>query len=380
MPYWRLSSIYFCYFAVVGSISPYWGLYLQSLGFGIKDIGFIVSIPLFTKLISPNVWGWLADKTQKPIQVMLVGSVGTCLFFLVLIVRIDYWSLVAFVTLYSFFWNAILPQFEVVTLRYLSSNPHVYSRIRVWGSLGFIALVLLLGVAFEYLSLNVLPNIVLFFMISILFLIVSLPLLPEQSRLIKPQKFIEILTQPLVLMFFFVLFLLQFSHGVYYAFFSIYLDQLEYSTTAIATFWTLGVLAEIVFFLKVPLLLRRYDLYTLLLVTLLLTSLRWFLLAFFADNVLILAGSQLLHAFSFGAAHTVAIEFVRNTFGRDNQSQGQAFYSAASFGGGTALGIFVSSQVWESSEVFAFAISVVAAFLAAILCFLFLKPILTQGV
>ena len=57
MPYKRLSAIYFCYFAVVGSLTPYWGLYLLSLEFNVRDIGLITAAPLFTKLISPNIWG-----------------------------------------------------------------------------------------------------------------------------------------------------------------------------------------------------------------------------------------------------------------------------------------------------------------------------------
>ncbi|MCG7946441.1 MAG: MFS transporter, partial [Candidatus Thiodiazotropha taylori] len=33
MPYWRLSGFYFFYFASLGALLPFWGLYLQDRGY-----------------------------------------------------------------------------------------------------------------------------------------------------------------------------------------------------------------------------------------------------------------------------------------------------------------------------------------------------------
>lgn len=368
MPYWRLSFIYFCYFAVVGSLSPYWSLYLLSLGFSIKEIGFIVALPLVTKLISPYIWGWLADKSQKPIAIMIVGALGTCVFFSSLIYFKAYWPIVIFVFLYSFFWNAILPQFEVVTLQYLGDHPHFYSRVRVWGSIGFIVLVLSLGVLFDHFSLNLLPLIVLVFMLMIFLNILCLPKASHSNHTESSKIFWLTFKNSKIYLFFIILFLLQFSHGVYYAFFSIYLDDLSYSKSAIAFFWMVGVLAEIIAFVKMPSLFKRYSLNELLLTTLLLTALRWFFLANFAEIPALLFCTQLIHAFSFGVAHAVAIEFVRTNFSKGQQGQGQALYSAVCFGGGTALGIFVSSRIWEHNHKMAFGVSVMAVLLGACFC------------
>ncbi|WP_246439424.1 MFS transporter [Teredinibacter franksiae] len=81
MPYWRLSAVYFCYFAVVGALSPYWGLYLADLGYRPIDIGLISAIPMLTKLAAPNIWGVLADSSGRRLLIIQLGALGACVFF-----------------------------------------------------------------------------------------------------------------------------------------------------------------------------------------------------------------------------------------------------------------------------------------------------------
>ncbi|HAO26324.1 MAG TPA: MFS transporter, partial [Methylophaga sp.] len=60
LPYWRLSGFYLFYFATLGILVPYWGLYLQWEGFSARQIGELTAILLATRIIAPNVWGWIA--------------------------------------------------------------------------------------------------------------------------------------------------------------------------------------------------------------------------------------------------------------------------------------------------------------------------------
>ncbi len=63
MPYVKLSSFYFIYFSLFGLFIPYLGLYYKFLGFNAIEIGQLSAVFVATKLISPNLLGWLADKT-----------------------------------------------------------------------------------------------------------------------------------------------------------------------------------------------------------------------------------------------------------------------------------------------------------------------------
>jgi len=377
IPYWRLSSIYFSYFAVVGSLMPFWGLYLQTLGFDARQIATLIAIPLITKVIGPNLWGWLADYSQKPLLIIRLGALGASLLFFGLTFREDYGALCFLIAAYSFFWNAILPQFEVITLRHLRDQPHTYGRIRLWGSISFILAVLGLGVYFDYYPLAQLPIIVSVFMFGIFLTTCAIPNAQPLKHSDHSTSFLATLKQPVVLIFFLVCFLLQMSHGVYYVFYSIYLESYGYSHFTIASFWAVGVIAEIFIFLKMPQLFYRFSIYHLLGVSLLLTAVRWLGIGLFPEQPLMLIGLQILHALSFGVTHAVAIETIRRTFSVRSQNQGQAFYSAFSFGGGAALGAYLSGPFWLLSANGSFLLMSLPALLGLILMKIYLKRFLS---
>jgi len=347
LPYWKLSTFYLFYFSTLGALIPYWGLYLQSLGFSAAEIGELIAILALTKLIAPNIWGWVADYTGKGMQVVRCTSLLAMISFSLLLWAQSYFWLAVVMALFSFFWNASLPQFEAVTFSYLGKNSHAYGRIRLWGSLGFILLVVILGPLLDWLGAGMLPWIVLWLFVL---LWVSSLLVPEAPRSEQPSSHDSlwlVLKQPKVLALLLACFLLQASHGPYYVFYSIYLEQADYSKTVIGLLWALGVLAEVGVFLWAPQLLRRFQLGKLLALSLLLTALRWLLIAYFVEVQVVLLFAQLLHAASFGLYHLAAISLIHRFFVGRHQGRGQALYASVSFGAGGALGSYFSGQFWE---------------------------------
>jgi PPP family 3-phenylpropionic acid transporter len=157
----------------------------------------------------------------------------------------------------------------------------------------------------------------------------------------------EVLGRPFVISLLVVCFLIQASHGPYYAFFTIYLEDIGYSRTLIGQLWGLGVIAEIVVFLYMSRLLPRYGARRLLLIAVSLTSLRWLLIALFASNLGVMLFAQTLHAASFGVYHAVAIYLIHRLFTGMHQGRGQALYSSVSFGAGGAVGSLVSGYLWK---------------------------------
>ena len=154
IPYWRLSSFYFFYFALVGALSPYFSLYLHDIGLTAQAIGTVNAVILGTKIIAPNLWGWLCDRTGKRLRIISIGS----FFALICFGGLFYWTTllpILFITfIYSFFWNAVLSQFDTVTIQYLKKDSNRYSQVRVWGSVGFIATVIILGWLFDFVSIG----------------------------------------------------------------------------------------------------------------------------------------------------------------------------------------------------------------------------------
>jgi len=345
--YWRLSGFYFFYFASLGALIPYWGLYLKSLHFNVVEIGELVAIIMATKIVAPNIWGWIADHTGRRIKIVRIACLLATLAFAGVFFAHGYWWMALVMSLFSFFWNAALPQFEATTLNHLGRDTHRYSSIRLWGSIGFIIAVASLGALFERAGTGRLPLVLIGLFAAIW--LASL-LVPEKASAHPPldhSPLREVLKKPAVFALLLVCFLVQASHGPYYTFYSIYMSDNGYSESLIGQLWALGVVAEIVVFLRMPRWLPRYGARRLMLVTTALTALRWALIAWFVDNLWVMIMAQTLHAASFGLYHAVAIHLIHRHFRGRHQGRGQALYSSLSFGAGGALGSFGAGYLWE---------------------------------
>ncbi len=356
LPYWRLSSFYFFYFLVVGALLPFWSLYLQSLQFTPQQIGISVAIITCTQILSPNIWAWLSDYTGRRLLVVRVGSVLSCLVFLGIFFSQSFAWVCVVAFGFSFFWNAILSQFEVVTLAHLENQTERYGQIRLWGSVSFIVAVIALGVLFDHVAIQYLPLVMLIFLALIAVSSFTVPNHSYNKVRVSLSGFFKQVKQKHVLTFFLACMCLELSLGAYYTFFSVYLETLGYSRTLIGFLWALGVIAEVGVFLITHQLLVRVGIYRLFIFSLLATTVRWILLAQFADVLPFLLFSQLLHACSYGTAHAACVEWIRQQF-NTHQGHGLALYSAMSFGVGGALGALISGYTWSWSHQAAFNIS-----------------------
>lgn len=369
MPYWRLSTFYLFYFASLGALVPYWALYLKHLGFSALEIGQLMALLMTTKIISPNIWGWIADHTGRPMAVVRLGSLlATVAFALVFLVH-DYWPLALVMVAYSFFWHAALPQFESNTLSHLGDEHHRYSQIRLWGSIGFIISVASLGPVMDLAGPSWLPPVLLLLFAAIWFSSLSVP---ESRRHHEAEKgsgsLLDLLRKPEVIALLVVCFLAQASHGPYYTFYTLYLEAHGYSHSTIGQMWALGVIAEIGIFMVMHRLAPQFGLRPLLITALLLTTARWLMIGSAPDSLLILLVAQTLHAASFGIFHAVAIALFHRHFQGRHHGRGQALYSSLAFGGGGAFGALYSGMGWETlGSSMTFGIAALLAFVAAVI-------------
>src|SRR5690554_1298186 len=291
MPYWRLSNFYFFYFALLGAVAPFMPLYLEHLGFSPARIGELLALPMLMRCLAPNLWGWLGDKTGRRLLIVRWGALLTLAGFALVFVRQDYAWLVLVMLLHAFFWHAILPQFEALTFGHLKQQPERYSKIRVWGSVGFIVTVILMDWLFEHHGLDGYPHLVSLIMLGILLSSLLVPAMQANSSIAQAgaaPAVKDILRRQPVWVFYFAVMLMQVSHGPYYSFLSIYLGELGYSRTLTGWLWSLGVLAEIALFMLMPMVLKRYSVRQVLLASLLLAALRWLLLGTLAHEIFLL--------------------------------------------------------------------------------------------
>lgn len=375
VPYWRLSAFYFAYFATLGALLPYWGLYLKYLGFTPIQIGELIAIISATKIVAPNVWGWIADHTGDRMRIVRLACLASAVAFAGVLLDSTYVWLALVMALYSFFWNASLPQFEATTLTHLGTRPHRYSTIRLWGSIGFIATAAGLGPVLEAQGASVLPLVLLALFAAIFLTSLTVPERASGHLPLDQEPFRAVLARPAVGALLAVCFLIQVSHGPYYAFYTIYLEEYGYSRGLIGGLWALGVIAEIGVFLVVHGWMERYSSRTLLLVSVFLATVRWAVIGVGAAYLPLMAAAQLLHAATFGVYHAVAIHLIHKYFTGRHQGRGQALYSSLSFGAGGAVGAFYSGYSWSAGgPLLTFGIAAAVCVLALGVTLKWIKP------
>ncbi len=375
MPYWRLSGFYFFYFGTLGVLAPYWGLYLQSVGFGSVDIGNLMAILMVSRIVAPLIWGWIADHRESRMAVVRLASFLACAAFAGAFFGTTFWWLAAVMLLFSFFWHASLPLLEVFVMHHTVSRPGAYGRVRMWGSIGFIVAVTALGPVIDRHG----PWWVLPAMLStILGIWLSSQMLPElemHGPVAHPGPFRQALLRPEVFAFLLACLLMQISHGPYYTFYSIYLQGYGYSKTLIGLLWASAVLCEIGVFLLMQRLLRRVALRTVLLASFFLAAVRWLLIGHYPESLPVLVLAQMLHAATFGSFHAAAMQLVYRFFTGKHQHRGQAVYGSLSFGIGGAVGSLYSGHTWATlGPTMTFNIAAASAGLAFLVAFFLIRP------
>lgn len=224
LPYWRLSGFYLFYFALLGATAPFLALYFHHLGFSSARIGKLVAIPMLMRCVAPNLWGWLGDYTGQRLLIVRLGALCTLLSFSLIFFSKSYAWLALVMALHAFFWHAVLPQFEVITFAHLREQPERYSQIRLWGSIGFILTVVILGRLFEWLSLDIYPVALIVVMAGIVLFSLWVPNAQpsQQGRKLIAGGFLKQLCSPGVLAFYACVALMQMSHGPYYTFLTLH--------------------------------------------------------------------------------------------------------------------------------------------------------------
>ena len=336
----RLSRFYFIYYFFVGAFVPYWGLYLKSEQFSPADIGILMSLFQISRIFAPNFWGWLADHTGKRAQwIKLTAFLGLCGFTAVFWAHGFYWLFFVMAAL-SLFTSSTLPLAESLTLAHLATTNGHYSRIRMWGSLGFIVAAVILGYLIDFTGIRSLLWFLLAVQMTLFALTYTLPDAKVEPHAHDQFSIWQVIKQPNVLALLIGCALMVTAHGVLYNFYSIYLSEHGYSKGMIGLLWSVGVICEIGIFMLMPKLMARYSLKTILLISLVLAVLRFTMIGLAVDNIVLLVLAQTLHAATFGSFHAASVEVITQFFNGRHQAKGQAIYNSVAYGiGGTIGGV-----------------------------------------
>lgn len=371
--YTRFSGFYFFYYGTLGCFLAFWPLYLTHLQFDALEISQIMTLVLATGIIAPNLWAYIADRTGRRLWLVRLAA-GLSAAFAWGMPWVDtFWEMNVVVGLFSFFWGAVIPLVEGMTmteLKYSQVGRFSYTQVRLWGSVGFITGAMSLALLTEAGSPPEIIPVLILCSHTAMFL---MSLLLHSNDYCVPQVHISadnLLRHPAVLGLLVTFVLMQISHGAYLTFFSIYLESYGYSRISIGVFWSLSILGEILAFLAFSRYFVRHRPQYLFALAFLFAVVRWVILGTYPDWIFLLICSQLLHAATAGLYHAVSVSLLHRLFPGRMESRAQALYTSLNFGLGAALGAALSGIVWDSlGGSAAFYVSAAVALVGAVLGF-----------
>ncbi len=342
-----LSAWYFCYFAFIGAFAPYFGLYLQSLAFSAWQISVLLSVMQLMRLVAPNLLGWLAERGPRKTRIVRLASLASGVGFAGLYCTESFVGVFLCLALMSFFWTAALPLVEALTLAHLHRQAERYGGIRIWGSIGFIVSVLGVGAMLDAYPLPSLLYVESLLLCGVFACALALVEPPRRAPVAAADGLAAGARRRKLIALLAASFLMAAAHGPFYVFYSIHLAAHGYDKTLIGALWSLGVLAEILVFLYMPALLRRYSLRGLLLFSFGCAVLRFLAVGWGASLLLLMVLVQLLHGATFGISHAAAMAAMHRWFPERQQARVQALYGSVSLGAGGMLGSLGSGQAWQ---------------------------------
>jgi len=344
---WRFGAFYLFYYAALGAYSPYVSRWLDSAGHGSYAIGILVSLMWATRVVGPLGWGAINSHSPRPGRWLFAGSLLCALGFGLLMPTPGFAGLFVALLVFGLFYNAVLPQFEAMSLHALHGRESLYGRLRAWGSLGFILTVMTVGWAMDVLGEAVFPLLVLPLLVLMAATAWTHRAAPAPPARIGGPGLRALMGQPGVRRFLLVSGLMQLGFGAYYVFFTLHMLAAGHSGAVVGALWAVGVVAEVAMFWLMPRVMARVDAQALFGLCLLVTVLRWGLIALFPGLLWLLFPVQLLHAFSFGAFHAASMRLLAGFFPGRNLGAGQSLLYALGNGAGGLLGALLAAAAWD---------------------------------
>jgi PPP family 3-phenylpropionic acid transporter len=374
------ARVWFCYFAAMGAFTLYAPLWFRDLGMSALAIGSIASLQAWTRVFAPYSWAWLADHSNDRARLMRLAG-ALCVLFALALALAGRWggaAVSACVALLFIANGAVIPMMEASLAHHLNlaaggGAGARYGRARVWGSIGFMAAVLLFGALLHTIGIKAWPWLVLLLWALLAHALWHLPLSndpPHHENEKAPVGTLAVLRRPEVAWFFTGVFLTVLAHSSLYAFFSLFAASYGMSESTIGLLWSVGVLVEIGFFWTQGHWFERLSMHNWLLLAAGVSALRFAAMAAFGHWMVVLVLTQMTHAITFAAQHAACITLVSRHFPGRLRGRGQALYTTLGYGlsgvvGGVGGGALI--ERWGYPAVF-WAASVAA--LLSVLCLL----------
>lgn len=325
----RYAAFYGGFFLTAGILLPFWPLWLENRGLGAVQIGIILALGPWVRVLTNPMVAQVADRSGRAKTVLVIFAGLSVLAFAGFIPAQGFWWILAISLVAAICFPAMLPIGESQVMGAVLRHRLDYGRIRLWGSLAFIvgtigAGRLLTGRSPDLILVLALAALAATFLATLMF--------PQQSNETSKNEqngIATLLAQPRFVLFVATASLLQASHAVYNGFSSLHWRAAGISETVIGELWAEGVIAEVLLFSFSGFFVARLGPIGLLMLAGICGVVRWTVLAQTTDMAALVV-IQLLHAITFGAVHLGAMHFVARNAPPGLSATAQGIYASSS--------------------------------------------------
>jgi PPP family 3-phenylpropionic acid transporter len=336
---------YFCWFAALGMLMPYVGLYYRAAGLDLARIGLLVALPGLLQIIATPLWGLFADTLRLHRVLLPLALAGTLLPVLLIGRTGSFELLLPLVALLALFSAPVAPLADSATLALLGANRSRYGAQRVWGAVGWSLSTLLAGALIQRVGLAIMfPN---YLAIGALAVGVAAFLpratLPQVDRraalstLVRDVRWVRFLA---------CVFLIGCCNAAITGFLSLYLQDLGAGGQQIGFAIALGSVSELPVMVLAPLVLRRWGARPLLICAALLYALRTAIYTIAPGPGWALA-AQILHGPCFAALWTGGVDEAGRLAPRGLEVTAQSLFGTLFFGVATAFASAVGGWLYR---------------------------------
>ncbi len=348
-----LSSFFFFYFAGVGVYIVFLPKILETLSYTPYQIGIIFSIVPLMRFLTPFLFLKIFTLNKKIYKISLLISWISivCLFFTIK----EYHLLLLNIAIFGIANGLIMPYIDSIALEKMKKE---YGKSRLWGSLGFMTVGLILA---RYLT-SYKIGLYFYLFISSAILIVGFIIsknskdfnLSQDNKIENKFSLIE------NWQFWLSIFLVQMSFGFFYNFFTIYETAHGVSLEQVSYLWSVSIICEVIMF-KYQNKILHLNLLSIIKFTISITVSRWLLLYLFPDSIITSYFTQSFHAISFALFHTSTITYLHKLYSQKKLSM--QFYHGISYGLGGFAGSIIAGYFYGE---YLFLIASFVAFLGLI--------------
>ena len=341
----RIALYYAAFYGANGVFLPFWPVWLLSRGLNAVDIGIIFACTSAARVFTVPLVAQIADRRGDRKPLIVIFAAISAMLYLLYPVSQNFGVLLVVSIFASTTWFAGSPLGESLTIIAAKREGFEYARVRLWGSIAFIVIAIGAGHLLEGRSPDMIYYVGLVVVVIMVGSTLGLPNPKVEASTSSTFPLLEILRQPSFLLFLAAAGCVQSSHGVYYAFATIHWRSVGLDDTVIGLLWAEGVIAEIVLFAFAVSVLRKLEPEKLIMLGGLAGLVRWSILAN-TDSLPVLILIQVLHAFTFGAAHLGAIHFMARTVPAQLSATAQSVYAAAVMGIASGGSMFLSGWLY----------------------------------